>query len=306
MSRPNRRAGRTAGGGGESVLFALAGRLTARDRWLLDILADHQVLTTDQITRLCFENLRTAQVRLATLAQLGVLDRAKPFYGPHAGRFHYTLGPAGARLLAAHRGLTLAELGYRRDALLTLLVSPRIAHLIGVNGFFVGLAHASRTLPAGQGLTVWWSEARAAAMWGGFVRPDGYGTWHTGQCRLDFHVEYDTGSETLARVHDKLPGYARLATASGISSPLLLWLPSPAREAHLRARLASGPPHAGVPVLTASPEHPIHPGGDPEDTDPAAAVWLPLDATRRLTIAQLADRYGAPHTPAAHRRPAHP
>jgi hypothetical protein len=297
MSRPTRRPARTYGEGPEAALFALASRLTARDRWLIDILAEHQILTGAQITRLCFTNPRTAQVRLATLHQLGVVDRAKTFHGPTAGRYHYALGPGGARVLAAHRGVSVAELGYRRDQLFTLLVSPRLPHLVGVNGLFVALAHASRTLPEGRGLTVWWPESRAVALWGSFVRPDGYGTWHTPTHRLDFHVEYDTGTETLARVLDKLPGYARLATASSITSPLLLWLPTPAREAHLRARLAEQPNHYSFPIVTASPHPASQHSDDPDSNTAAAPVWLPTGTTERMTLTQLADRYGTPNSP---------
>jgi len=283
----------------DRLLWEVASRLTPRDRWLMAMLAEHQVLTGAQIGRLCYTNPRTAQARLSLLHRLDVLDRARRYHGPTTGPYHYTLGPTGARLLAAQHGGSLADLGYRRDQLLTLLTSPRLAHLVGTNGLFTAWAHASRTLPPGEGLTAWWSEARSAALWGAFIRPDGYGTWQTPKRRLDFHVEYDTGTEPLTRVVGKLPGYARLATASGISSPLLLWLPSAGREAALRARLAGAAPQGAVPVITASPT-PVSaakPGGEPADLDPARAVWLPLDATRRATLSQLADRYGTPTPP---------
>ncbi|WP_239341113.1 replication-relaxation family protein [Frankia sp. CiP3] len=251
---PRRRPRRLGGGGPQAALWELACRLTARDRWLLDMLAEHQVLTSAQITRLCFDGERTAQVRLTTLHQLGALDRARPFHGPRMVPYHYTLGPAGAQVLAAGRGVSVRELGYRHDRLLTLAHSTRLAHLVGSNGLFVAWIHTTRALPAGRGLTVWWSEQRAATVWGQYTRPDGYGTWQTAARRLDFHVEYDTGSEPLTRVTGKLPGYARLAAASGIPSPLLIWLPSAARETHLRARLTAHPVHGPVPVITATPD----------------------------------------------------
>ncbi|OHV40843.1 MULTISPECIES: replication-relaxation family protein [Pseudofrankia] len=292
-----RRAPRSASG--DRLLWEVAGRLTPRDRWLLTMLAEHQVLTGSQISRLCFTNPRTAQSRLALLHRLEVLDRARRYYGPTTGPHHYTLGPAGARILAAQRGVTPAEFGYRRDRLLTLLTSPRLAHLVGTNTLFTAWAHASRTLPAAHGLTVWWSEQRAAALWGAFVRPDGYGTWRTPTHRLDFHVEYDTGSESLTQVMGKLPGYARLAEASGIASPLLIWLPSAGREIALRARLTAAT-HGTVPIATASPTplSATRPEEGPADLEAARALWLPLDATRRATLPQLADRYGTPTGPA--------
>ncbi|MBL7491179.1 replication-relaxation family protein [Frankia sp. AgB1.9] len=289
-------AHRAARPAADRLVWEAGSRLTPRDRWLLAMLAEHQVLTGAQITQLAYTNPRTAQSRLALLHGLDVLDRARHYYGPRTGPYHYTLGPTGARLLAAERGTTLADLGYRRDHLLTLLNSPRLAHLVGTNGLFTALAHTSRTLPEKEGLTAWWPETRAAAMWGQFIRPDGYGTWHTAHRRLDFHVEYDTGTEPLTRVLAKLPGYARLATASGIPSPLLIWLPTAGREAHLRARLAASSSHGAVPVVTASPT-PTSPDDEPGDLAGARTVWLPLDATRRATLHQLAERYGTLTTP---------
>jgi hypothetical protein len=121
-------------------------------------------------------------------------------------------------------------------------------------------------------LELWWSEQRCAAQWGRLVHPDGYGRWREQQTRVDFFLEYDRGSEPLGRLAGKLPGYLELAHATGIRTPLLLWLPTPAREAAARQALAG----ASLPVVTATP-HPDH--------TPAGLLWLPLHTTgprRRL------------------------
>ncbi len=65
----------------------------------------------------------------------------------------------------------------------------------------------------------WWSERRCAAEWGDFVRPDAYGVWEEGGDRVEFFVEHDTGTETLARVAAKLDGYRDLAEAEGAARP---------------------------------------------------------------------------------------
>jgi hypothetical protein len=70
---------------------------------------------------------------------------------------------------------------------------------------------------------------------------------------VDFFLGYDRGSEPLGRLTGKLPGYLALTHATGISTPLLLWLPTPAREASARQALAG----ASLPVATATP-HPDH------------------------------------------------
>ena len=269
------------GGGGRSAaerLAALAGRLTDRDRTLCRLLHDHRVLTTPQLTDLAFPSRNAAEHRLAILHQLGVLDRFRPHHTPGSAPFHYLLGPLGAALLAAEADQEPAQLGYRRDRTLALAHSQRLAHLLGVNSFFCALAHAARGQPDAA-LEVWWSEQRCATQWGRLVHPDGYGRWRQQQTRVDFFLEYDRGSEPLGRLAAKLPGYLQLAQASEIATPLLLWLPTPAREAAARQALAA----SSLPVATATP----HP-----DQTPAGPLWLPLHASgRRRRLAQLASAW---------------
>jgi Replication-relaxation len=112
----------------------------------------------------------------------------------------------------------------------------RLHYPLGVNGFFCALAAHARTHP-GTGLVAWWSERRCAEDYGQIVRPDVYGAWVEDGRRVDFFLEHDTGTEPLGRVAAKLSGYADLATAGGPAYPVLLWLPSSAREAHLQRLL---------------------------------------------------------------------
>jgi hypothetical protein len=174
-----------------------------------------------------------------------------------------------------------ASLSWRvipRDRTLALAHSQRLAHLLGVNGFFCGLARAACQDPDAA-LEVWWSEQRCAAQWGRLVHPDGYGRWREQQARVDFFLEYDRGSEPLGRLAAKLPGYLQLAQASEIATPLLLWLPTPAREAAARQALAG----SSLPVATAT-SHP--------DQTPAGPLWLPLHTSgRRCRLAQLASAW---------------
>ncbi|OHV23957.1 hypothetical protein BBK14_23540 [Parafrankia soli] len=287
--------------GGEQTLLEVSGRMTSRDRWMFAMLHEHRVLTRHQLTRLAFTGDRMTRLRLATLTRLQTVDRLRPYYGQGRGTgpYHYALGPLGAAILAAERGLSVAELGYRRDKLHAWANSPRLGHHLGVNAVFTALVHASRPRPQHEGLTVWWSEQRAAALWGQWIRPDGYGTWQTARRRLDFFVEFDTGSESLSQVVRKIPGYTRLAASSGLTSPVLIWLPSATRERELRARLAATP--AGVVIVTAapaplttSPLSPSAPSTEPPDLAPARPVWLPLNATARTDLDGLTTRYGTP------------
>jgi protein involved in plasmid replication-relaxation len=271
----------TPAAGGRSTLqrlAGLAGRLTDRDRWLCQLLCEHRVLTTPQLTDLAFPSGNAAEHRLTILHQLGLVDRFRPHHTPGSAPYHYVLGPLGAALLAAQHDQDPTQLGYRRDRTLALAHSQRLQHLVGVNGFFCALTGAARDHRDAE-LELWWSEQRCAARWGPLIRPDGYGRWRQDQDRVDFFLEYDRASEAPQRLAGKLAGYLQLAGASGIATPLLLWLPTPARESAARQVLAG----TSLPVATATP--------DP-DLTPAGPLWLPLHASRpRCRLAGLASAW---------------
>jgi hypothetical protein len=257
-------------------LGAVAHRLTERDRRLCRLVWEHRVLTTEQIVNLCFPSLSTATHRLVLLTRLGVLDRFRPFRPTGSALYHYVLGELGAQVLAAEQGVTVSELGYNRTTTLAMAHSLHLAHRVGVNGFFAALAAAARGRPDAR-LLAWWSERRCAKRWGRLVRPDGFGRWTEAGHVVEFFLEWDTGTEVTAKVAGKLSGYADLATGSGIWTPTLLWLPSPAREAEVRRAIAAPP----IPVATAHGPA----------TDPAAQVWLPVGQHhRRVRLATLGTR----------------
>ncbi len=276
------------------LLARLAGRLTPRDRWLLRMLHEHRVLTTGQITQLAFGAHTTAAHRMAGLWQLRAVDRVQPFTPTGSAPMHYVLGDGGAAVLAAEHGITTAELGYRRDRALRIFHSAILAHAVGVNGVLAALTAHART-SRGCALAEWWPERRCAAIWGDLVRPDAYALWREHGRELDFFLEYDTGTETIGRVAAKLPGYADLAEATGITTPVLFWFPTPAREAAARAALAGTP----VPIATAAPI--------PGNASPAGPLWQTpgRDGPRQHLVgfAHLSD-HGTPPESAAVPRPA--
>jgi hypothetical protein len=290
--RPGGRLARTP-----ALAAALAARLTARDRWLLRMICEHRVLTTSHITQLAFGTTRAATARMTTLYQYRAVDRFRPLAPSGSSPLHFILDDAGAMLLAAEDGITPDQLGYRRDRAMGIALSPRLAHDTGTNGIFTGLAAAARASSGQAELEIWWGERRCAAAWGDHARPDGYGRWtehDPGQppAITDFFLEYDTGTEPLTRLIAKLAGYAALAARTGITTPVLFWLPSPSREAALHARLAGPPPPGtpdaatasqipGVPVATTAPRT--------SPDSPAGAAWLPAgNPGPRRRLAQLA------------------
>jgi hypothetical protein len=282
---------------------ALAWRLTPRDRWIIAMLAEHRVLTATQITDMAFPSFRSGRQRLRELYQWSVLDRFQPFATLGSAPMHYVVAPAGAAVLAAAHGLDPRELGYRHDRALAVAHSLRLAHTVGVAEWFAALVCAARHDPtaAGSELEVWWSETRCARLFGDLVRPDGYGRWTSRGRRIEFFLEFDLGTEALTRVAGKLAGYAALAAATTITTPLLIWLPTARREAGARAALQRAwrdlDQPAAVPVATAA-------AGllDPDTAHPSPAdpVWLPLpsagrprDGNARLPLHRLSEAW--PH-----------
>ena len=255
-------------------LYELAARITERDRAICRLLHEHRVLTTSQIEEVAFTSLRKAQERLSLLHGLEVVDRFRRRSWSGTGPFHFTLGRAGAAVVASERGVTIAELGWQRLMATALAKSGQLAHLVGCNGVFTDLIATARQMP-GASLEQWWSARRCAAAWGDAIRPDGYGVYVEGEVRLPFLLEYDTGSETLPRLEAKLPGYAALARAVEHPTWVCFCFLTSAREASARRVLV----HPEVPVATAV----VAP-----DSAPGGPVWLAIgDVGPRLRLVDL-------------------
>lgn len=292
-TRPHPRAANTA-----EHQAVLAWRLTPRDKWIARMLWEHRVLTAHQITALAFPSFRSGRMRLRELYTWGVVDRFQPFVTVGTAPMHYVLAPAGAAVLAAEDGLDVKEMGYRHDRVFGVAHSLRLAHTVGVNEWFTALidrAHHPR--PGEQvALAAWWSETRCAKHFGDLIKPDGYGRWRDGDRQIEWFLEYDFGTEVLAKLAGKLAGYAALAQATGITTPLLVWLPTSRREATARRLLALAwqglDDPRSVPVATAATEL-LNP--DAAHPSPADEVWLPLDVAaggaRRRTLSGLAEAW---------------
>lgn len=261
-------------------LAQLATRLTPRDVWLIEMLHEHKTLTSHHITDLAFTGHRTANRRLRELYFMGVLDSFRPLRTRGSAPEHYTLGKAGAELLAARAGTDLAATGWRKDTCARIAFSPTLEHTLGVNTLLTRLA-STGSLP------VWLSERSATRLWGDWIRPDAYAhhTHDDGTQLLPFFLEYDTGSENLARVEAKLPGYAALAATTGTRTPVLIQTHSARRESALRQRLADSTDQLDLPLAT----------GNTQLADPTGPAWLPLTTTRattsRLALTQLTEHW---------------
>lgn len=326
-SGPARRAPTTA-----EHQARLAARLTARDRWLTRLLAEHRVLTSAQIAEAAFPSRHAANVRLRELYRWRVLDRFQPYTGRGAAHLHYVLDTAGHTLLAAEDGLDPAALRWRPEQAIAIAHSLRLAHTVAVNGFFTALIHTGRRPGSQARLDAWWSEARCARLFADHVRPDGYGRWtepgahaarpgeRSGEGTAEFFLEHDQGTETYARLAGKLAGYAALAAVSGITTPVLFRFRGTGRETAARAALAVALARLDdpgtVPVATSAADHapPADPDTGPDtghdtgpdtgyDTGPAGPAWLPVHPGHRATPPGPVRRLRLSRLPAAWRLP---
>ena len=234
-------------------------RLTLRDRQLLAWLAEHYLLSSEQIGDALFPSARAARLRLATLHRLEVVSRFVDVTTGHR-QYLYTLGPLG---LVVHpttfndpdqRTTRAPRSSIERTE--RIVGSRRLAHLLGTNQLFIDLIAHTRT-QHGARLARWWSEQHATAVFArSSIRPDGHGVWCAHGRQVGFFLEHDNGTEPLGTVLRKLRGYEQLA-AFGPRYPVLLRVPSRRRETHLLHALAGLA--TTMPVATGI--HADHPAG---------------------------------------------
>jgi hypothetical protein len=244
---------------------------TRRDLRLCLDLYDHRVLTTDQVFELRFNSLNRAQKRLLILHRRNIVERFRPFRSTGSYPWHYILGEVGIDMVASWRGVERKEVGLRMDRLRAIAYSPRLAHLVEVNGFFCRLAYRCRS---GQllRLAAWWNERRCAAEWRGMVRPDGLGRLQGPGVDVRFFLELDRGTENSSRLEEKLTRYARAARFPDAPEALLFVFPTERREAEARRALFN----CGMLLLTGSRGH----AGE----DPLSPSWLPIGGDQRIRI----------------------
>ena len=240
------------------------GRVTQRERHLLRLLWEMRTFTTTQIAEMYFSRsgLVTARHRLSLLAKIGVLDRFRPFRaGGGSAETHWLLGPTGAAIAAAELGQPTPTARSLRSSALTLAASPRLGHLLAINGFFSSLVAAARYDRAAT-LEQWWTERKCAMAWGRLVRPDAAGRWRDDAGCVDFSLEVDMGTESHRRLAGKLAGYQDLRGAGEAERWVLFWFPTVRRETSARHALA------GTDLLIATASAQLG--------SPSSAIWLPV------------------------------
>jgi Replication-relaxation len=219
--------------GAEDVL-RIASHLTERDRQIAIDCFEHRVLTTSQIKRLHFTGTRSATARLDLLYSLRVLDRFRPSVprGEGTAPYHWILDEGGALLVADHRGVDRAELGWQHSAAVGVANSQKLAHHVEANEFFVRAA--VDTNDAAGMLSEWYGEQTCHHIFSGVVVADGYGVLSFPDgTSLHFLIELDRGTEASVRVRKKAEDYARMLPHTELRDldPIVLFLAPTARRA---------------------------------------------------------------------------
>jgi predicted transcriptional regulator len=249
----------------DNLVLYVTRRLTDRDRTILDLLADHRVLTSDQLTDAFFDSATTARHRLTKLHQLRVVQRFAPFVSKGSAPYHYVLDRLGAEVVAAERGVEAKKL-WKQDRSLVLARTTTLQRIVGINGVFTALMHEARWSDS-RDLSLWWSAARCAEWAGDLVKPDGYGIWSVDGLAQDFFVEWDRGEPPEAWV-ERLGSHADLADALERHVWVLVVATSLRRETDLRRHLD----RAGICAATTTRD---------AHGSPLGNAWLPVDGTRR-------------------------
>lgn len=263
--------------GGPSRVAREMARLTQRDLELLRLLGEHQVFTTHQLSALLFGSASRAIQRARLLYQRGVLERFRRWIPNGSAPWHWVVGPVGAAILAAQNSTTVPRPATLRANIDRLAASPKLAHLVGTNGFFVALSTYTRPRDE-MSLAAWLSERQATATCADVAHPDGGGVWLADGRTVTFWLEYDTGTERpLSRVADKLTGYGHLA-GTAADRPVLFYFPNHVRENNFHAHLSRYPAPAGLVLATASADYADTAEG------PAGPVWQRVGIPGRVSL----------------------
>ena len=244
--------------------------LPLRDRHLLLWLLAGDIVTAELASLLVYGQLRTAQRRLARLAELGLL---RGFWAASAsrprGRHAYELSRA-ARLDIQR----LAWPGGRPDQGPEQPASAPIHQLATLDLLAAFLRHSDPLL--GEGLVAWVPERACGRLFGGFLRPDALAVVRVRDRVIALFVERDLGTERGEVLAEKIRRYRSVFNGQSGTPPSVGFVVESERRAQTIRDLAGtrqGPGQAtGLDFLTAV-------DGQVRRT-PLGAVWSHGQATR--------------------------
>jgi hypothetical protein len=226
---------------GARKLHELAERLGERDRTILETVGRFRLIRGDQLQRLYFHELATAQARarvslrtLQRLIDLGLLTRtARRIGGAGAGSgtHTYLLTPSGRRVVAHLKGAgPVSDRGVHEPGL------RFHAHTIAISELYVRTVEADRAgdlelLAFDPEPQSWRAAGRA-----GSVKPDAYVVVALGPFEHSSFVEIDLATEGRSAIGRKLTSYISYYRSGREQRehdvfPRILWItPHPGRR----------------------------------------------------------------------------
>jgi hypothetical protein len=306
---------------GRNDHLAGASAIDERDHQVLLLLLEHKILTTYQITSLCFRSLSRCQHRMRELKVMGLVSSFSVGRGFGEGRAPacWYLTKPGLVEIADAKDVRTSDLPWVPDQ--SYRTNKLIAHRVGVNAFFCALAEASRAFRA-HCLATWrpehWVRTKAAE-----IKPDGFGRYlHPGGV-CEFYFEYDRATEARGALTRKLEGYLKLASGwtreqelTGFPNVLVL-VPEEGREGEVATAFrssitslhASGSLASSFPLYVANEEGLIELGvlgaawkHVPTDGDRLSLVDLPAGPRDLYRATRCLGRYFTDDDPGHRRR----
>ncbi|RRR98213.1 replication-relaxation family protein [Glycomyces terrestris] len=282
-------------------LEAAAHQLTERDRAIIAALAEFRLFTLEQLCRLFFTSMSAARDRLSTLFERGFLARSRP---STRAAYRYYLGPLGLRLLhadrvAAYEQSSVDDYGNRavpnpgraptaakaREYGEGVFLSSQRPHREGVSDFYSRLVASTRAHPETR-LIQWEIETSQHRWWTALsLRPDGIFDLDIAGLVRPFWFEFDTGTETIDRLVEKVRRWnsfiERHLKMSWTLPLMLIELTKPGREDNLHAWLELlGTVQGVATTVTARSADPLGPvwrvcGDRPDSLRPLAEIPPP-------------------------------
>lgn len=202
--------------GKRSALGRVALDLTPADRALLDMLARHPFLSTDDLATALGCDAASVQRRQDRLAGAGILRVLTLEETGDEAAEQVELTRSGLVLVAHSQGLSLGTAvrwnglaggGPQRPIGTRGKLLQDLAHTRGADAVFLGLLRTARELAcAGRDdALVEWRNASACSR--GYLRPDGYGLYRRGGQLYGFFLEYDRGTMSLRGYLKKFATY---------------------------------------------------------------------------------------------------
>jgi hypothetical protein len=185
----------------------------AAKKEMLITLYRYTMMTSQQLAMVLHYQLPTIYSMVVELKEKGLVRSIPlPFLRKnHVGYILTAYGAKAAASLVGEEDVFRAKV-WEDDPI-------QLEHFYGTNAFFISLIRHS-LITSGEGLLEWQSTRESAEQYAHFkesgqkispLRPDGMGTYLLpNRGKLILHVEYDTGSENLWKLQDKLWNYGKL------------------------------------------------------------------------------------------------